>query len=592
MKKRILILVSAIIALVLLPVITFAENTNTITYDYGIANIRSETITNTNPDSYTSSGEIILSQPECPGFEFSGWYLEPDFRTEVTSIDTSADSDIVLYAKWYEMLYNITYVLETPGKDLTKDEITNLNPTSRLAGESTYLLTPDCNSEIYTFDGWYTDKNYENRITSIDAFTCNDVTVYAKWVYSTFSVHYDLGVATHSLYPVTNPNPESYVYNTEIIIEDASVNDPSYIFDGWYTDEFFTQKVTSVPAGTKGDIILYAKWQTVIYNVNYVLEDDSGIDGEKIFNSNPTQRAAFTVFSLSDPVSDDKTYAFDGWYTSPDYNIASKIFSIPSDLTEDITIYAKWKIAEYTIKYDFGYINTYICEIENNNPVTYRYGDNTTLEDVEADGFIFNGWCTDKALKNKVTEIPAESYGNITLYADFTEKTYSISYVLNCKEVTASQVINKNIGIRTTTQQVSLDDPETINIEYQFDGWYLDSDYTQKVKNIKAYTTGNITLYAKWVKIIVYLPCWGDATLSEQLSAADARMILRYSAGLETGFSELQLRVSDINNDNEVNATDARLALRLSSGLEDEKSLKKQYSLPDIIVADGEIVFK
>ena len=137
-----------------------------------------------------------------------------------------------------------------------------------------------------------------------------------------------------------------------------------------------------------------------------------------------------------------------------------------------------------------------------------------------------------------------------------------------------------------------MEDAETINTEYEFDGWYLDPEYSEKVNYIKAYTTGNITLYAKWTKIIVYLPCWGDATLSEQLSAADARLILRYSAGLETGFTELQKRVSDINNDEKVNAADARLALRLSANIEKEKDLIKQFNLPDIKIEDGEVVFR
>ena len=76
------------------------------------------------------------------------------------------------------------------------------------------------------------------------------------------------------------------------------------------------------------------------------------------------------------------------------------------------------------------------------------------------------------------------------------------------------------------------------------------------------------------------------------LSAADARLILRYSAGLETGFSDLQLKVSDINNDDKVNAADARLVLRLAAAIEKEEDLMEKYNLPTIEVVEGEIVFK
>ena len=231
-------------------------------------------------------------------------------------------------------------------------------------------------------------------------------------------------------------------------------------------------------------------------------------------------------------------------------------------------------------------------KIDNPNPKEYHYGDNTELLPVEAEGFIFNGWCSDSTLKNKITAIPADSYGDITIHADFTEKTYSITYVLGGNGVDAAQVVNRNTTIRTTTEQISLEDAQVLSTEYEFDGWYLDPEYTEEIEYIRAYTTGNITLYAKWVKKVVYVPVWGDATLSDMLSAADARLILRYSAGLETGFNDIQLKVSDINNDGNVNAADARLVLRLAAAIEKEDKLIEKYNLPTIEVVEGEIVFK
>lgn len=592
MKKRFNIFCVVFIAVILLSVISFANETHTITYDFGVADMRSDTIINKNPSSFSKGDNITLSAPECPGFEFIGWYAESDYKTEVTQIDTSSDADITLYAKWYEMTYNINYVLETPGISLTADEITNLNMMTRLASETTYISDPESNTDVYTFEGWYFDSAYTRKAAYIEEYTCENVTLYAHWVNTEYAVHYELGDVTQSVYTTENPNPPKYEYNNELILLDAVTNDPSYSFDGWYSDEFFTQKITSIDKGVSGEIVLYAKWNVVIYNINYILADNSGIDIEKIHNNNPATRTAVDILSLRDPITDDKNFEFYGWYTSPDYSEESKLSSIPADIRSDITLYAKWEKAVYGISYDYGVINLLYRPIKNNNPTSYEYGDNKPLEDIEAEGFIFNGWCTDPTLKNKITSVPEDAFGDITLYADFTEKTYSISYVLDGKEVTASQVVNLNPTVRTTTQQTSLVDAETINVEYEFDGWYLDEEYTQEVEYIKAYTSSNITLYAKWIKIIVYLPCWGDATLSEQLSAADARLILRYSAGLETGFNELQKRVSDINNDGSVNAADARLALRMSVSIDKEYDLKKQYSLPDIKIEDGEVVFK
>ncbi len=592
MKKTVSIICFLILTISVLSFSVFAKDSYKIRYDYGVADINSESIVNNNPDTFTSGQEITLSSPSCPGFEFKGWYLDSTYDTPVSAIDTSMSSNIVLYAKWYEMTYNISYVVEKDGFDINAAEVTNHNRTSRLASESTHLSSPALNKDCYTFEGWYKDSEYKEKVSFIDEYTCEDVTLYANWVNTEYNIHYEMGVISNSVYPVDNQNPVKYEYSKEVSLVAPVSDDPSYTFDGWYTDEFFTEEINSVKSGISGDVVLYAKWTAKQYKITYILNENSPINTEDIHNYNPESFEANTSVTLSAPITDDKSYEFAGWYTSPDFDKNSAIETINADTNKDITIYAKWETAVYTITYDYGIVSQIMLPIENKNPTEYCFGDTFSLADIEAEGFIFNGWCKDSALKEKITDFSDEIFGDITLYADFTEKTYSISYVLGYDGVSASQVVNTNTTVRTTTQRVELENPQTINKDYKFGGWYTDSNYTEKILNISGYTTGNMTLYAKWIKIVVYLPCWGDATLSEQLTAADARLILRYSAGMETGFTELQKKVSDINNDGKINAIDARITLRLSAGLETEYNLKKQYSLPTIKVVDGEVVFR
>lgn len=570
----------------------YGEESCKIKYDLGVADIFSDNIINNNPDSFTQGESITLSAAECEGFEFGGWYLDADYRNKVTSPDTSSAEDITLYAKWFEMSYNISYVLTTPGIGISGDEIVNHNIHTRLTSEAVYLSDLYTDKSIYTFAGWYSDAEYQNRVYSVGAYTCSDITLYAKWENSEYPVFYEMGIVTQSVYTSDNPNKDSYIYSEGLTLLDATTNDPYYTFDGWYTDEFFTEKVSSIPAESHGRVVLYAKWLVKQFNITYVLVDGSGITEDVIHNYNPSSFEANSVTTLLSPITDNKSYEFAGWYTSPDFDKSNAVEIIPADTNNDITLYAKWDEAVYSITYNYGIVSQVMLPVANPNPTEYRFGDGFILENVSAEGFIFNGWCIDKNLKEKITTLPDGFYDDITIYADFTEKTYSISYVLDGEGVTASQVVNTNKTVRTTTQRVELEDAQTINKDYKFGGWYLDSNYKKKIDAISGYTTGNITLYAKWVKIIVYLPCWGDATLSEQLSAADARLILRYSAGLETGFNELQKKVSDINNDGKVTASDARLALRLVAGIETEYEIKKLYNLPTIKLIDDEIVFK
>lgn len=57
-----------------------------------------------------------------------------------------------------------------------------------------------------------------------------------------------------------------------------------------------------------------------------------------------------------------------------------------------------------------------------------------------------------------------------------------------------------------------------------------------------------------------------DVNMDRTISAADARLILRYAVGLESFTAEQQC-LGDANRDDRVNAADARLALRYSVGL-------------------------
>ncbi len=592
MKKYI---IPFIISVLLISVFAFAANANeqyTVTYDYGIADIFSENIVNENPAVLPYGASHTLSPAECQGFDFAGWFTDDGRNNEITELSASNTDDITLYAKWYECTYAVNYVLTSADSSITTADISNNNPISRKTSDEVYLAEPVCVSGKYVFMGWYTDSTFSTQITQIDAYTTADITLYAKWQGTEYPILYDMGDAANSTYLTDNPNPDFYVYDQEIVLKPAYCSNPDFVFDGWYEDSLFTYEITKISAGNVGSAVIYAKWIIKEYNINYILADNSGIDVATVSHSNPLTRPSGTAVVLSMPISSDKNYEFDGWYTTPDFAEKSKITEIKATTPADITIYAKWVIAVYEINYDYAMINPMYLKIDNPNPTKYKFGEKTSLAPVSANGFIFNGWCTDAERKNIITSLPADTYGDITLYADFTEMTYIISYVLGSDDVAAESVVNHNtVFVRTTTEQISLKEAQTLDTTYKFDGWYLDEDYINEVEYIRAYTVGNITLYAKWIKNVTYIPVWGDASLSDEITAADARLILRYSAGLEQDFTDLQKQVSDINRDSKTNAADARIVLRLSANIDDIDDLTKEYNLPEITEKNGEIVF-
>lgn len=60
----------------------------------------------------------------------------------------------------------------------------------------------------------------------------------------------------------------------------------------------------------------------------------------------------------------------------------------------------------------------------------------------------------------------------------------------------------------------------------------------------------------------------GDVDGNGSVSAADARLALRYAANLETSLSIAQIEAADVNGDGNVTAADARLILRAAANLE------------------------
>ena len=148
--------------------------------------------------------------------------------------------------------------------------------------------------------------------------------------YPVSSISYQLNGGSNS-----DANPSEYhegfgVPNLE------NANKEGYNFDGWYSDAAFTTKVTSIAPDSVGDVVLYAKFSPKQYNINYSLNGGSNGQG------NPQKYTVGTgVTELAD--AQKAGYTFEGWYTSPDFKENSKITSISSTQTGNVTLYAKFK---------------------------------------------------------------------------------------------------------------------------------------------------------------------------------------------------------------------------------------------------------
>ncbi|MDE6285315.1 MAG: InlB B-repeat-containing protein [Bacilli bacterium] len=281
-----------------------------------------------NPDTYTINNNITLLNASKNGYEFKGWYSDSEFKTQVNEITKGSMGEITLYAKYEIVNYDITYdlndgidntnnpatytvetetiTLQEPTKEgyifegwwrdnneqvteITKGTYGNINLSARWK-QNSYTITfnsmggSDISSQTvkynnlievptrptkngYTFNAWYTEESYTNEWNFLTVVT-SDMVLYAKYDLDEYDIIYHLYDGTNN-----TENPESYTIETETI----TLKEPTregYTFDGWYTDELFSEEITEIPNGNSGNVSLYAKW-TKVGGGSEVLENEA-----------------------------------------------------------------------------------------------------------------------------------------------------------------------------------------------------------------------------------------------------------------------------------------------------------------------------
>ncbi|MGN0151700.1 MAG: InlB B-repeat-containing protein, partial [Wujia sp.] len=444
----------------------FTANTYNITYDTdGGTNGAG------NPTSYTyGTGVTSFADASKEGYIFDGWYKESGFITKVTAISETQTGDITLYAKFTEAEYSINYVLDggTNGAG---------NPTSYTYGTGVTSFA-DASKEGYTFDGWYKESGFITKVTAISGTQTGDITLYAKFTEAEYSINYVLDGGTNGA-----GNPAGYTYGTGVT-SFADASKEGYTFDGWYSDADFTTKVTAISETQTGDITLYAKFTEAEYSINYVL--DGGTNGA----GNPAGYTYGTgVTSFAD--ASKEGYTFDGWYSDADFT--TKVTAISETQTGDITLYAKFTEADYSIHYILnGGTNA------DDNPSGYIFGMGVAgFKDASKKGYTFEGWYSDADFTTEVSSISASHAGDVTLYAKFTANKYGITYNLNGGINAAGNPASYTYGKGVTSFA------DASKEGYTFKGWYSDADFTTKVTSISTTHTGTVTLYAKFTRNVV-----------------------------------------------------------------------------------------
>ncbi|MBQ9828205.1 MAG: DUF4214 domain-containing protein, partial [Lachnospiraceae bacterium] len=144
-----------------------------------------------------------------------------------------------------------------------------LNNGTQNRKNRTWYLTESATFELlaptrtgYTFAGWYSDKTFTNKVTSVENGSTGNKTFYAKWTANTYTVKFakNGGTGTMADLKCTYDAPKALTAN--------AFKRTGYTFNGWntradgsgiaYKDKTSVKDLSSKNGGT---VTLYAQWK-------------------------------------------------------------------------------------------------------------------------------------------------------------------------------------------------------------------------------------------------------------------------------------------------------------------------------------------
>lgn len=281
-------------------------------------------------DTIETYGNEEISMPAAPkkeGFTFKGWFSDKgiwkDELTKDTFVGQVLTEDVNVYAYYLEnetpvaSEYTITFYID--------GEVVDSIETS---GNERLTLPAAPEKDDHTFEGWFFDNGtWQERLTANtyeETPLTEDVSVYAYYKKIGGSEPEQPQEYT-VIFEVDHGTPIAPITTSRIDEEPQTTRD-GYTFAGWYKDGGFVKKAV-FPYEVTEDQTLYAKWEKNKYTVRF--DTDGGTYVSDMIVS---------VIDRSPETTKDG-YEFEGWYT--DKTFSNKI-SFPYEVTEDLTLYAKW----------------------------------------------------------------------------------------------------------------------------------------------------------------------------------------------------------------------------------------------------------
>ena len=493
-------------------------------------------------DIESGSSINIADKVKLDGYNVK-FYEDANYSKQIYDTEIVINSDVTIYVELEAITYFIEYKLNdgiwADGFDYEKSYTIESAVDFRLPTSDKIIR------QGYTFEGWYKDADYTEKITSLVGLFEN-ITLYAKWEVILYNITYELAGGNWK---------DSYSENQKYTVEDASdtilpdstwISKNGFVFEGWYDNAKYSGTAITNLAGKTGNITLYAKWrdENQVATVQFS-EPAGGVDaGTNITLTCATENATI-YYSYEGKEFNKDSWQNNAWHMyQSDAATSEGITIFANGSTNPVTIYAiavcdgmensavatiEYTLNVYTLNFD-AKGGTLPDGMQSSEQVTSGYtykipGDPTKT------GYKFIGWY--------LSETPAETENSIQVYAPNIENTLNktVTFYAKWEPIEYTVIFNPNGGsgaVTLPTQTFTYDVEQELyanpftRTDYTFIGWNTVEDPTttsgvsyndkELVKNLT--TSESITLYAQWeankATITVTMPEYTDISELEE----------------------------------------------------------------------------
>ena len=438
---------------------------------------------------------------------FKYWNTRPDGTgtnyadKQLVTITDSTLKSLTLYAQWETISYKIRYHGNGATSGSMEDQSIKYDTDQSLTANS-------FEKKNSYFSGWntmpdgsgvsYTDQQSVRNLSDINGTIIN---LYAQWNSYKYKIIFDSNGGEGNM-----PN-QTFEFDVPQALTKNQFYKGTEIFKEWNTksdgtgESYSDQEVILNLAEADGETIyLYAQWMEEGYKVKF---DGNGATGgemqDQLFAKGQYKNLSENQFVRTG-------YRFIGWNTNRD---GTGTYYDNQELVHDLTdndsiiLYAQWVADKFTVTFDGngatgGSMSTQSFTRDEEKALSANKFTKT--------GFEFQFWNTKpdgsgKTYMNEqvVKNLTEELNGNVTLYAQWSINTYTVTFNGNGAGgymEPQSFVYNESQALHAN--EFSMDNFVFVEWNTKPDGSGTRYTDEQVVSNLTTTNGGNINLYAQW----------------------------------------------------------------------------------------------